>query len=108
MVVGQQNDYDAVDVLFLSWKDGDTRMHEQLVKLKDVFKDIYNYDIEEWLIPSQNPYSSLNQYLLDYKAHHDGPRKLLILYYAGHGSLTQDQDLIWMWYVVSWEKLKRR
>ena len=99
MTIERPSRYDAVHVLLLSWEEGDAKMHEQLLELQHTFEKFYNYDVEEWKIPRDRPYTELNYYLMDYRKRHDGFQTLLIIYYAGHSSMSPDRDPIFMLYV---------
>jgi hypothetical protein len=98
-VAVSQRAYDEVHVLFLSWDGADVRFYKQLVELRKVFQDYYNYeegdsDIEEFLIPSDDSKNALDNKLSRF-LQNDGPRKLLILYYGGHGALNLGRRAVW-------------
>jgi hypothetical protein len=87
--------YLDVHALLLSWKDGDPAIYNQLVELKNVFKEDYNYNVEEWAIPPENSYHALDGKLSRF-LDNDGKETLLILYYGGHGSSNSDKAAVWM------------
>ncbi|PVH81338.1 hypothetical protein DL98DRAFT_397218, partial [Cadophora sp. DSE1049] len=90
--------YSCVTVLVLSWQDEDPRLPVSLeiAELIRVFRDIYNYDVEEWEIPSQSSHLALNRRIMGFVDPAPNDREhLKIVYYAGHGRLTKTRLLEW-------------
>lgn len=87
--------YLNVHALLLSWKDGDKEIYKQLVALKNVLHEDYNYQVEEWAIPPENPQHELDERLSLF-LRKDGKETLLILYYGGHGSSNSDNAAVWV------------
>ena len=100
--------YERVRVLLLGWEQDarySQRVRDQLrnmgrltSELNIVFKDIYNYEVEEWSIPMQESQSELNDKLSQFRKSYNKPMHLLILYYGGHGGVDAGGDLLWKWY----------
>lgn len=92
--------YKSVHVLLLSWieDDLDPPCTEEIQRLREVFEQRYQFNVDEWRIPSDATSHTLcgdrlREFVRDYD-HRDG---LLIIYYAGHGGLDEDRQCIWYW-----------
>ena len=58
----------------------------QVERLHRVFQDKYNFKVYSTQINAQKkPQVQAHKYLAEFVYHEDGPRTLLIVYYAGHG-----------------------
>jgi hypothetical protein len=98
-VISTERAYDEVHVLLLSWEGGDNRFYKELEGLARVFRDYYNYGaggstIEDFLIPSVNSKNVIDEKLSEF-LRYEGPRKLLIIYYGGHGALNVARRAVW-------------
>lgn len=95
----QASRYDKVDVILLSWEDEDPKLpvSVEIKTLKDTFTDVYGYDVEEWLIPAEDSHNQLQARILKFLGGSD-PRHLKIVYYAGHGKLTNHGQPAWTRY----------
>lgn len=88
--------YTKVTVLLLSWEDEDPQLPVSLEieELKDVFVNLYGFEVDEWFIPPINSHGALNlkilQFLQDSCAKH-----LKLVYYAGHGRLSTHGQAVW-------------
>ncbi len=91
--------YSKVHVLFLSWEDDLLGVSKEIVELRDVFRHTYHYDTEEWHIPSNRSHNSLVKRITEYLEAYEDKRNLLIVYYAGHGHLNDDRQLVGAWSV---------
>ena len=88
--------YTNVDVILLSWEDEDPNLPVS-IEIKDLaktFTEIYGFDVEEWLIPARNSHNRLQTKVLHFLGSGD-PKHLKIVYYAGHGYLTNHGQLAW-------------
>jgi hypothetical protein len=85
---GQNSRYTKVDVILLSWADEDPKLPVSLEirELADTFTNVYGYYVEEWLIPAED-------------SHNHDPTRLIIVYYAGHGKLTNHGQPAWTRYL---------
>lgn len=111
-VAGLEQRYDYVLALFIRWatpsdpqSEDDLNeleqlnsMQEQAVQLRKLFERIYKFEVEEFSIPRKSPYAVLQTKLLEVQEKYNGPRRLLIIYYSGHGTVDSSRNAIW-WYV---------
>ena len=88
--------YSKYNVLLLSWEDEDPKLPVSLeiAELARTFTDIYRYDVEEYLIPSEESHIRLQGRILKFLGDND-PAHLKIVYYAGHGRLTNHGQPAW-------------
>jgi hypothetical protein len=99
--------YDEVKVLLLNWSENDIGLKkpeagsfvlDETLKLQGIFRDLYRYDTQHYLIPSRNPEERVLQLLLDAFIELSDKqltkKVLLIIYYNGHGTV-KDHKLIW-------------
>lgn len=92
--------YRSVHVLLLSWEDDDLDppCSEKIQRLRDVFENRYRFAVEEWKIPSDRRSHKMCGNKLDaFVQAHEHRDVLLIIYYAGHGSLDRNRQCIWHW-----------
>lgn len=91
--------YTEVHVIILSWEDEDPKLPVSLeIKaLADVFTEIYGFEVEQWLIPSENSHNKLQSKVLKFLGD-DDVGHLKIVYYAGHGKLTNHGTPAWTRY----------
>lgn len=90
--------YTKVKVLMVRWELGD-REHFRKGMLEDlggVFADKYNYEVNYFSIPDEEPTAALSKWVSGFL---DGSREtLLIFYYNGHGGVSpQDGDACSTW-----------
>ncbi|KAI4144665.1 MAG: hypothetical protein LQ340_006563 [Diploschistes diacapsis] len=84
--------YAKVIALLLRWEDDDLGTQQELDDLGDVFRGIYNYQTEQYLIPSLGSTNQLEYKLTDFRRAYDSEANLLILYYGGHGGLERQPN----------------
>jgi hypothetical protein len=91
----QSSRYKQVDVFLLSWEDEHPELPValEIKELGDTFANVYGYHVEEWRIPAENSHNRLQVKILQFLWNSD-PSHLKIVYYAGHGKLTNGQ-LVW-------------
>lgn len=82
--------YTNVQVLLLCWADNcdDLTTKEEVTRLSATFEKRFNFHTQiKYLDTSHRTRSQLqvNSIVASYVGAHDGPRTLLIVYYAGHG-----------------------
>lgn len=75
----------AVFVLLLRWEDDDLGTETEINDLEETFREVYYYNTERYLIPSDDSTIQLENRLLDFRRAYDNGTNLLILYYGGHG-----------------------
>ena len=73
-------------VLLLRWEEDDLGTEVEANDLENVFRDMYRYDTEQYLIPSHDSVTQLEYVLNDFRKANDDENNLLILYYGGHGT----------------------
>ena len=76
--------YTAVHVLLLRWDEDDLGVHREISRLRSVFRDQFRFEVEEWNIPTLDPYHSLQDKIFHLQKSHQTPSDLLIVYYGGH------------------------
>jgi hypothetical protein len=88
--------YTEVHVILLSWEDEDPNLPVSLEieTLADVFSNLYGFEVEQWLIPSDNSHNKLNKKILNFLGDDDASH-LKIVFYAGHGKLTNHGTPAW-------------
>lgn len=66
-----------------------------MADLEHVFQDIFKYKTTKKILqqnPKKHPQTQINLYLAEFVHTHDDPNTLLIVYYAGHGKLTDGDN----------------
>lgn len=85
--------YSDVSVLLLRWAADNLGVIEEVVKLRKLLRQRFNFSAEIWDIPSKDPEDELTAEILRFRK---GKQKdsLTLLYYAGHGGGDPEQ-CIW-------------
>lgn len=96
-----ENRYSDIQVLILSWEDDDLGVYKEIDVLHETFRELYNYQVTEWLIPKLKPERKLSLQIGEFLDKHDSKENLLIIYYAGHGFLNDQRVPMWAAYVFS-------
>lgn len=101
--------YDEVKVLLLNWKANDLGLKtpekgslilDETMNLMRVFRDVYHFDTNHYVIPSESPSTKVQLELskiidnLSDMQTKEKKRALLIVYYNGHGTM-KDGKLVW-------------
>ncbi|KAF8854102.1 hypothetical protein BDZ45DRAFT_597553 [Acephala macrosclerotiorum] len=88
--------YSRVSAILLSWEDEDPSLPVSLeiAALREVFINLYGFEVEEWKIPDVNSHTALNLKILQFLGDSD-TKHLKIVYYAGHGRLSNHGQAIW-------------
>ena len=84
--------YKRVQVLMLSWEEGNPDVTKQLVQLKVALEKYYNFTTEHWPIPTLSSHLNLNTKINNFVRTHDGPQTLLAIYYGGHADVYRDYN----------------
>jgi hypothetical protein len=83
----------------LFWKDDDLGVIREIKGLRHVFRDMYNFQVQEYQIPSLKPDRALKHRVSEFLNHQDidGKDNLLILYYGGHArrALQSNEASLW-------------
>ena len=92
----QLSRYSKVDVLLLSWNDEDPNLPVsiEIEELSRVFRNLYGYNVEKWLIPAEDCHNMLQGKILEWLGKNE-ESVLKIVYYAGHGKVTNHKQLAW-------------
>lgn len=93
--------YTSVHVLLLCWEDEDPRLPVSIEvdELREVFENIYHYNVELWRIPNEGSHKNLNRKILDFvEVGNDSKDELKIVYYGGHGMLARNRQSCWARY----------
>lgn len=96
--------YNRVHALFLSWEDDLLGVSREIADLRDVLRHKYHYETEEWHIPSSRSHNSLVKRISEFLEAYEDNKTLLIVYYAGHGHLNDDRQLVGAWSVQSTDR----
>lgn len=90
-----QPQYSKVYVLMLSWGGVDSHSAAaEISKLSGVFKDVYHFDVESWMIPVERSKAAATQKIsqfIDLGGNDD--EELKIVYYAGQTRLIKNKEL---------------
>ena len=88
--------YTSVYVLLLQWEADDIGVKEEIFLLRQVFRNQFNFNVENWYIPSSNSFHSLQDKIYDFQKAHQSKWELLIVYYGGHAEAdTRRGRSIW-------------
>jgi len=92
----RRSKYTRVSAILLSWEDEDPRLPVSLEisALRDVFVNLYGFDVEEWQIPAVDSHMELNLKILEFLKD-SSTNHLKIVYYAGHGKLSNHGQAVW-------------
>jgi len=91
--------YREVHALLLSWEDDDLGVVNEIAELEDVFQQIYRFEVDVWRIPSERSHIAVAGKVLGFLNDYESTDSLLIVYYGGHGSMNDDRQCVWSWYV---------
>lgn len=91
--------YCDVYVLLLSWEDDNLGVATEIDELEKVFRDIFNYQVDRWKIPSHKSHNALVYHLMRSLGNFESNDKLFIVYYGGHGFMNDDRQCVWLRYV---------
>jgi len=88
--------YGHVHVLLMRWEHDDLGVAPEVDALATVFHRDFGFDVSQLTIPIDDPIRRLNHAVLDWVDAYDCDGSLLILYYAGHGQISDSgRTLIW-------------
>jgi hypothetical protein len=76
--------YGQVSVLAFHWENDNIGVEPLELDLLEVFRDIYKFHVESFVIPSANSHNSLAQKLLDFSRKWAAKDALRIYIYSGH------------------------
>ncbi len=82
--------------MLIRWEHDDLGVASEVDALATVFGRDFGFDLSQLTIPIKNSLLQLNRAVLDWDEACDGDGSLLILYYAGHGQLSDfGRSLVW-------------
>ncbi|KAF7554477.1 hypothetical protein G7046_g6809 [Stylonectria norvegica] len=87
--------YKEVQVLLIRWEEDELEVEWELDELHKVFRDLYLFQTEQFLIPTQNSHRRLNRKALSFVEDHEEEDVLLIVYYGGHGVINKARQSTW-------------
>lgn len=79
-----RSQYKAVRVLLLYWTEDDLGVRQEVQELDATFRELYHYETESWMIPSQKPDRQLKKKIAQFTEDFEDIDTLLVVYYAGH------------------------
>lgn len=91
--------YKEVQVLLIRWEEDELEVEWEMEELRKVFRDMYGFSTEQFLIPTQNSHRKLNHKALSFVEEHEKEDMLLLVYYAGHGVINKARQSTWSWFV---------
>jgi hypothetical protein len=93
---GKGSRYTHRSALLLSWDDEDPNLPVSLEisGLKDVLISLYDFEVEQYDIPAANSHMKVNSRILEFM-NDSSSTHLKIVYYAGHGKLSNHGQLLW-------------
>ena len=86
--------YREVHVLLLSWEDDNLGVVTEVSELRDVFRQVYRYNVEQWRIPSDHSYKALRKQITRFLDEFEDQNNLLIIYYGGRTYIFRTALLI--------------
>lgn len=95
--------YTEVFVLLVRWQVSDPKLpvYIEIEELRQVFSDVFHFNVEVFEIPSTRSHMVMSQKILEFAMRNgDNPNDLKIFYYGGHSRLTESKDLILSRYVL--------
>ncbi|KAF5018727.1 hypothetical protein F66182_9286 [Fusarium sp. NRRL 66182] len=87
--------YKEVEVLLIRWEEDELEVEWELNELHKVFRDLYGFTTEQFLIPTQNSHRKLNHKALSFVEEHENEETLLVVYYGGHGVINKARQSTW-------------
>jgi len=89
--------YSKAYVLLLSWEEDDLGVHTEINELRDVFEDMYHFEVQEYNIPSTKPIRSVMNRVKEF-LDLESKETLLIVYYAGHAKRGRQSNEASIWF----------
>ena len=82
-------------MLLLQWEVDDLGVETEVQRLSDVFQRAYDFDVQNWRIPTVQPTIKLNRKISTWIEDYQNETNLFILYYAGHAKMDEGRQVIW-------------
>ncbi|KAM0291890.1 hypothetical protein ACHAO9_003443, partial [Fusarium lateritium] len=87
--------YSEVQVLLIRWDEDELEVEWELNELRSVFRDLYGFTTDQFLIPTHKSHRKLNHKVLSFVEEHENEDTLLIVYYGGHGVINKARQSTW-------------
>lgn len=78
-------EYEVVNVLVLYWENGAVGFKDEAAKVSGLFKDVFNYHVTEYAIPTEKSFLSVMGLITTTLGEYRTRKGLLIIHYGGHG-----------------------
>ncbi|KAI1447248.1 hypothetical protein F5Y02DRAFT_416271 [Annulohypoxylon stygium] len=89
--------YNRVNVLILSWQDGEDTFKTEAREMEQMFREHFDYMVRPYFIPSTNSQQALNLHVAKSIRDFGGEDNLIIVYYGGHNSPPEQDDSACLW-----------
>ena len=83
-------------VLLLYWEEDDLNVKCEVDALRQVFKVTYHFETETYIIPPSKSHIMLMGFVVEFVTHWESDF-LIIVYYAGHGSMNDARQSTLVW-----------
>ncbi|KAM0354163.1 hypothetical protein ACHAPU_001198 [Fusarium lateritium] len=87
--------YNEIQVLLIRWDEDELEVEWELNELQRVFRELYRFTTDKFLIPTQNSHRKLTHKVLSFVEEHENEDTLLIVYYGGHGVINKARQSTW-------------
>ncbi|KAF4994037.1 hypothetical protein FGRMN_6071 [Fusarium graminum] len=87
--------YSEIQVLLIRWDEDELEVEWELNELRRVFRDLYGFTTDKFLIPTHNSHRKLTSKVLSFVEEHENEDTLLIVYYGGHGAINKARQSTW-------------
>jgi hypothetical protein len=84
-------------VLLFSWVTDDLGVASEVQRLRHVFENMYQFQVETYQIPNEKPDRALKSRILQFLIN-DLADNLLVIYYAGHARRGSQSNEGAMWF----------
>ncbi|KAI5861323.1 hypothetical protein GGS23DRAFT_146435 [Durotheca rogersii] len=89
--------YRQVNVLLLTWKEGEATFGAEAEALEEMFHKHFNYTVRPYRIPSTDSQHSLSLHVAQFIKCFGGEDNLIIVYYSGHSDVPQQNESRYSW-----------
>ena len=89
--------YKAIYGLLCRWKDNYLGVKNELERLHEVFSRVYGFQVQHFLIPSDEPDEDFGKALSSFVDRYQSQETLSIVYYGGHEKLNGSRLAQWHW-----------
>jgi hypothetical protein len=89
------SEYDRVYTLLMFWEEDDLGCAPEVAALSELFTTKFNYTCRVLRIPSQRAEAKVTHEISDLLLTEDAERRLIVVYYGGHGRSGLGQSAVW-------------